>query len=130
MHRRLRLEQRMLLEVIERREMPCSLGPAKLFTRHHMQDLAAKAAIAQQCRDVGMARETPIAVLLPFEDRRLIAQPMIGRIGIVKKARIARIEADASSCSIDLHASIPQAILPAAYHESPCQCWYRRRGRH
>ena len=76
----------MLLEVIEWLEMPWRLRPAELLARHHMQDLAAEAAVAQQRAHILMAREAPIAIFLPFEDRhRRALICVIGRIGIVEE---------------------------------------------
>jgi hypothetical protein len=80
-----------------------------VWTGDHMQDLAAEAPVAQERRHIVMPREAPMAILFPFEDRHRLAQLMISGIGIVEEIRIARIEADAAACSVDLHM---HAILP------------------
>src|SRR5262245_6237768 len=113
--RRLCFEQRMALEVKEGLEMRRRLGPAELVARHDMQDLAAEAPIAQQCRHIRMAGRAPIAILLPFEHRYGGAQLAIDGIGIIDEIPIARIETDASACSVDLHMLlIRPSLLPRA----------------
>ena len=70
-------------------------GPAELLAAHHMQDLPAEAAVAQERRDVGVGSKAPEAVILPEERGRSGADRGIGRIGIAEEGGIARVEADA-----------------------------------
>ena len=43
------------------------LGPAELFARNDMRDLAAEAPVAQKRVDIVMAGKAPIAIFLPLE---------------------------------------------------------------
>src|SRR5437870_2387083 len=103
MDRRLGFEQRMLFEIVEGFQMRRCLGPAEFLARHHMENLAPEAPVAQQSADIFMAREAPIAIVLPFEDRYSLAQPPIDGMGIVEELYFTRVEADASMGGVDLH---------------------------
>ena len=97
---RLELEQRVLLEVVEDREMGGHLGPAEFLAARHMEDLAAEAAVAQQFEQVAGIKADAGAVFyrelrrgLGTGDRRavcaMLAYPMTHPAGDL---------ADAASC--------------------------------
>ena len=93
---RLKLEDRMALERVERLKMGLRLGPAQFRPAHQVRYLAAETAVAQQRRDVGVEGEAPEAVVLPEEHGRGFVDRGIGAIGIVEETGVARIEAHAA----------------------------------
>ena len=68
-----------------------------------MEDLPAEAPVAQQAVHIRIGCAAPVAVLLPLEHRRLRADGVIGRIGVLHELRVARIKVDRTGVGIDLH---------------------------
>ena len=66
-----------------------------------MQDLPAKALVAQERRDVSMSGEAPEAVILPEERGRGGSDRGVGRIGIGEEGEVAWIESDAAARGVD-----------------------------
>jgi hypothetical protein len=56
-----------------------------------MKNLAAKAAVTEESVHVLVARETPMAILFPFEHGQLRPDGVIGGIGILDELRFARV---------------------------------------
>ena len=87
---------------VEGRQMLRRLRPAETFSARDVQDLPAEPAVSQQGGNVGMPAKTPVAILLPKEDRRRGLNLAIGGIGIIVKVPIARIERDPPAIGVDL----------------------------
>ena len=98
---RLQLQQRMPLDGVKLRQMLGIFGPAELRPAGDMQDLAAKALVAQDLADVGVIGKTPKAILLPVKHWRFGADGGVGGIGILIKFRVARIKIDAAAHGVD-----------------------------
>ena len=97
-------QQRAVLDRLPRGEMLGRFAPAQFLAGHHMQNLPAKSAVAQQRGHLGMAEATPVPILLPEEGGRRGADGLVGRVGVLEERRIARIEPHAPRGRVDLKA--------------------------
>ena len=106
---RLELQHRVALERVERLKMRFRCARLRFGGR------AAEAAVAQQSRHVGEAREAPEAVILPEERGRGLADRRVGRIGIVEEIGVARVEAHAPPGDVDRkrHGGPSKAFRPS-----------------
>lgn len=87
MDRRLHLQQRVPLELVERGEMLRRIGPAQFRAARKMEDLTAEAPVAQQRADVVVSGKAPMTILLPFERRRFLMKPEVEGIRILAELR-------------------------------------------
>ncbi len=68
-----------------------------------MVNLPAEPPIAENGSDVGVAGQTPIAVLLPSETRTFVPQHLIGGVGILDEVVAAGVEVDACFGRVQAH---------------------------
>ena len=69
------------------------LKPLKAANDSH----PAETPVAQQCRDVVMPREAPVAVVLPVHHGCPLVQRGVGPIGMLDELRVARVESQRAS---------------------------------
>jgi hypothetical protein len=100
--RRLEFEQGVPLHRVKGLEMLRGLRPPQALAAHHMQDLPAEPAVAQQCGDLGVASEAPEAIVLPEKDRGRGADHVVSGVRIVEERGIAGVEPDAPLRGVDI----------------------------
>ena len=92
MHRWLKFEKGMFFELIEGGEVGWRFGPAEFLAGGEVENLATKAAVAQEGGDILVRGKTPMAELLPKKYGAFSAQGVVDGVGILDEGGLARIE--------------------------------------
>src|SRR5690606_34373525 len=83
----LEIKQGVTIRGIEIGSMGQGLGPAQFGAGGNMQNLAAKALVAQQSAYVLEACKAPVAVFIPLKNRRFFVNLRVKCVGIVEEIR-------------------------------------------
>ena len=94
MPRRLELQQRVLLKLMEGREVLRRLRPAELLAGGHVEHLTTKPTVAEQSADVVVAAAAAVAELPPVEAAAEFPHRRVIGVWIADERGLARVEVD------------------------------------